>query len=67
MKGLRRIWIDAGTGHVLAGCPACPSWRELRADRPAGLLAGADHLERCHGSVDAARELRRRARHAGES
>lgn len=61
---LGAIGVEAGTRHALAYCRDCRTWREIRADRPAALLAAADHAARCHGDQRVADHLRARARSA---
>lgn len=54
--------LDPASRHVLAWCSGCPPWREVRGTSSAAHLAAADHAERVHGDVNAAKEHRRRAR-----
>jgi hypothetical protein len=56
--------IESGTRHALAYCSSCPPWRRLTADRPAALLAAAEHVDLTHGDRQLAAKLRDRARAA---
>jgi hypothetical protein len=55
------VWLDAARSGLLAGCSACPSWRELRGDRADALEAAAEHLVSVHGELAKAADLRQRA------
>lgn len=64
MSARDRVLLEGATRHVLAACRDCPSWRELRDDRPAAQLAAAAHLQLVHGDPAAARKLRELATRA---
>lgn len=58
------IRVDGSAASQLAHCAACPSWRELRGERSAALIAAAEHAVRVHDDTARANQLRELATRA---
>lgn len=62
MTGRNPVRLDAARGSVVLCCRDCPPWRRLASDQSDALRQQADHVERVHGMVKLAANLRDRAR-----
>lgn len=58
------VRVDGSPSSQLAYCEQCPSWRELRGERPAALAAAAAHAQLVHGDAPRAQKLRELAARA---